>query len=149
MVGFDNTEKISTEDFWQLKADIAIPAALENQIDEEVASKMNVRLVAEGANGPVTIEGNQVLVDKGVDILPDILANAGGVIVSYFEWTQNKNNDRWDLEEVDAKLKKRVLRSYQAVRAAQARHKTNVRIACYIVACERLQAAYDDRGIFP
>tara|TARA_B100002003_G_C14112223_1_gene534946 strand:+ start:327 stop:1595 length:1269 start_codon:yes stop_codon:yes gene_type:complete len=149
VVGFENTEKISTEDFWSMKADIAIPAAIENQIDEKVASTMNVRLVAEGANGPVTIEGNQILVDKGVDILPDLLANAGGVIVSYFEWTQNKTNDRWDLEEVDAKLKKRILRSYQAARAAQARHKTSIRIACYIVACERLQAAYDDRGIFP
>jgi glutamate dehydrogenase (NAD(P)+) len=149
IVGFDASEPVSKEDFWSIEADIAIPAAIENQIDEEVASRMRVKLVAEGANGPLTPEGNQVLVDRGVDILPDLLANAGGVIVSYFEWTQNKNNDRWDLEEVDAKLKKRILRSYLAARAAQARHKTNIRIACYIVACERLQAAYDDRGIFP
>ena len=82
-------------------------------------------------------------------MLPDVLADAGGVIVSHFEWTQNKNNERWDLEEVDAKLKKRILRSYRNARDCAARYKTDLRTACYVVALERLGAVYSERGIFP
>lgn len=147
--GFPGGETIKADDFWSLEADIAIPAALESQIGRLVAPAMRVKLVAEGANGPTTPEGSEILHQRGVDILPDILANSGGVIVSYFEWTQNKNNEHWDLEEIDAKLKKRILKSYRNARAAAEKYKTDLRTACYIVALERLQSAYSERGIFP
>ncbi len=147
--GFPGAEAIQTEDFWPIEADIAIPAALESQIGRIVAPTMRVKLVAEGANGPTTPEGGEILRERGIDVLPDILANSGGVIVSYFEWTQNKNSEHWDLEEVDAKLKKRILRSYRGARVAAEKYKTDLRTACYIVALERLQSAYSERGIFP
>lgn len=147
--GFAGAQAIPSDDFWMTEADIAVPAALESQIGRIVAPMMKVKIVAEGANGPTTPEGEDLLRERGIEILPDILANAGGVIVSYFEWTQNMNNEQWDLEEVDAKLKKRILRSYKAAKSAADRHKTDLRTACYIVALERLQSAYNERGIFP
>jgi glutamate dehydrogenase (NAD(P)+) len=148
-LGFSGAKEIPRDDFWGIEADIAIPAALESQISRSVAPKLKCRLVVEGANGPTTPNGEAILRERGIEILPDILANAGGVIVSYFEWTQNKNNEHWDLEEVDAKLKKRILRSYRAAKDAAERFDTDLRTACYIVALERLEAAYAERGIFP
>ncbi len=149
VAGFAGAKAIKVDEFWSTPADLCIPAALENQVTPDVAAKLKVKLVAEGANGPTTPEAYTALVEKGVEFLPDILANAGGVIVSYFEWTQNKNNEQWDLDEVDAKLKKRILRSYKNVRDAMNRHKTDIRTACYIVALERIAAAFQERGIFP
>jgi len=142
-------EAVKPEAFWATPADLAIPAALENQITADVAARMKVKLVAEGANGPTTPEAAAALVERGVEFLPDILANSGGVIVSYFEWTQNKNNEQWELEDVDARLKKRITKSYKLARESGARHQTDLRTACYIVALERLAAAYSERGIFP
>jgi glutamate dehydrogenase (NAD(P)+) len=147
--GFAGAQAIKPEEFWATPVDIVIPAALESQIGRSVAPLIRAKLVAEGANGPTTPDGCVLLRERGVDILPDILANSGGVIVSYFEWTQNKNNEHWDLDEVDAKLKKRILRSWRNAKETAARHKTDLRTACYIVALERLQAAYSERGIFP
>lgn len=147
--GFAGAKAIKTDEFWATEADIAVPAALENQIGRNVAPTMRVKLVAEGANGPTTPEGTELLRGAGIDVLPDILANSGGVIVSYFEWTQNMNNEQWDLEDVDAGLKKRILKSYKHAKEAAERHKTDLGTACYIVALERLQAAYNERGIFP
>jgi glutamate dehydrogenase (NAD(P)+) len=147
--GFAGAREIAREDFWSVEADIAIPAALESQISRSVAPKIKCRLVAEGANGPTTPNGEAILRERGIEILPDILANAGGVIVSYFEWTQNKNNEHWDLEEVDYKLRKRILKSYRAAKDAAERFEIDLRTACYIVALERLEASYAERGIFP
>jgi glutamate dehydrogenase (NAD(P)+) len=149
IAGFPEAEHISAHDFWGLPCDIAIPAAIEDQIDDAVATRLQARLVVEGANGPTSAEGERVLLERGITVLPDVLANAGGVIVSYFEWTQNKNNSHWDLEEVDAKLKKRMLRAYAAVREVAERFETDMRTACYIVALERLESAYAERGVFP
>lgn len=149
VAGFDGAKAAKAEEFWTTEADLAIPAALENQIYADLAAKLKVRLVAEGANGPTPPDADAVLGERGIEVLPDILANAGGVIVSYFEWTQNKNNEQWDLEEIDARLKKRILKSYKNARECQAKYKTDLRTACYIVALERLQAAYNERGIFP
>jgi len=147
--GFPAARAISPEEFWATEADLAIPAALESQIGRNVAPAMRVTLVAEGANGPTTPDGDEILRSRGIEILPDILANAGGVMVSYFEWTQNKNSEQWDLEEVDAGLKKKILRAYSTAKQAMERYKTDLRTACYIVALDRLQAAYSERGIFP
>jgi glutamate dehydrogenase (NAD(P)+) len=149
VAGFTGGETISRDDFWSLKTDICIPAALESQVSRSIAPLLNCKLVAEGANGPVTPKAELILRERGIEMLPDILANSGGVIVSYFEWTQNKNNDRWDLEEVDARLKKRILRTYRAAQDAAMRYETDIRTACFLVAIERLEAAYAERGIFP
>jgi glutamate dehydrogenase (NAD(P)+) len=102
LVGFPHAEAIDHQKFLSTSADIFIPAALENQITLETAPFLNIKLVAEGANGPTDIDGDRILREKGTAVLPDILCNAGGVIVSYFEWLQNKRREYWDLEEVQA-----------------------------------------------
>lgn len=142
-------EPIDHEQFLSLEADIFIPAALENQLTAETADRLNVRLVAEGANGPTDTEGDQILREKGTHIIPDILCNAGGVLVSYFEWLQNKRSEFWDLEEVDHKLKKKLLKTYDRVGEKSKELGTDWRTAAYVLALSRLQAVYQGRGIFP
>jgi glutamate dehydrogenase (NAD(P)+) len=131
------------------ECDIFVPAALENQINDEIASKMKTKVIAEGANGPTSPEADMVLKERGIDMLPDILANAGGVTVSYFEWLQNKRSEFWDLEEVDCKLRKKIVGGYQRVKEAAQKYKTDWRTAAYIVALVRLEKVYKERGIFP
>jgi len=104
--GFPGSESIPNKQLWQIKADILIPAALESQIREDNAGDIEVKVIAETANGPTTPAGDEVLREKGIDLIPDILCNAGGVIVSYFEWVQNKKSERWEIEEVDGKLRR-------------------------------------------
>ncbi len=113
------------------------------------APLLKVRLVAEGANGPTDPDGDTVLETRGIDVLPDILCNSGGVIVSYFEWLQNKRSERWDLEEVDSKLHKKILQAYGRVQDTALKYETDWRTAAYIVALSALQAVYVERGIFP
>jgi glutamate dehydrogenase (NAD(P)+) len=108
-----------------------------------------VRLVAEGANGPTDLDGDRILTEKKTDLIPDVLCNSGGVIVSYFEWLQNKRSESWDLEEVDAKLERRILGGYGRVKAAATEFGTDWRTAAYIVALRRLHTVYTKRGIFP
>jgi glutamate dehydrogenase (NAD(P)+) len=105
--------------------------------------------VAEGANGPTTPGGDAVLYDRRIQLLPDVLCNAGGVIVSYFEWLQNKRREYWDLEEVDAKLHKLLMSAYVRVKKAAEEYDTDWRTAAYIVALQRLESVYKERGIFP
>jgi glutamate dehydrogenase (NAD(P)+) len=147
--GYPGAEAIDHETFLSTKADIFIPAALESQITEETAPLLDVRLVAEGANGPTTPEGDAVLFGAGIDLLPDVLCNAGGVIVSYFEWLQNKRAEFWDLEEVDSKLHKMLMSAYTRVHAAAVHYQCDWRTAAYIVALKRLRMVYKNRGIFP
>ena len=135
--------------FMQTEADIFIPAALGDQINAETAPWLMVRLVAEGANGPTSPEGDAVLEQRGIDLIPDILCNSGGVIVSYFEWLQNKRKESWDLEEVDCKLRKKITSAYNRVHDAATEMKTDWRTAAYIVALSRLEMVYKERGIFP
>jgi glutamate dehydrogenase (NAD(P)+) len=149
VAGFPGATGISVDDFWMTETDIVIPAAIEGTLNARIAGQMRARLVAEGANGPTTPEADEVLRQRGIDVLPDILANSGGVIVSYFEWTQNKNNEHWDLDEVDGRLRKRMAAIYARALDGAARLGTDLRTACYAVALERLQAAYQERGIFP
>ena len=147
--GFKNLKKIDHKKFLGTKADIFVPAALENQITAETAPLLNVKVVAEGANGPTNPEGDEILQQKKIDMIPDILCNAGGVIVSYFEWLQNKRSEFWDLEEVDRKLRKLIVGGYERVRTAAKKHKTDWRTAAYVVALSRLEKVYKERGIFP
>jgi glutamate dehydrogenase (NAD(P)+) len=135
--------------FLQTEADILIPAALENQITAQTAPWLKVRVVAEGANGPTDPEGDEILQQRGVDLIPDILCNSGGVIVSYFEWLQNKRSEFWELEEVDCKLRKRIAAAYEQVRDTASRFGVNWRVAAYILALSRLERVYRERGIFP
>lgn len=149
VAGFPGAEDVDHPTFMATKADIFIPAALESQVTGETAPLLNVRLVAEGANGPTTPEGDEILFDRGIALLPDVLCNAGGVIVSYFEWLQNKRSEFWDLEEVDSKLHKLLMKAYNRVERAVNEYNTDWRTAAYIVALSRLEKTYRERGIFP
>jgi glutamate dehydrogenase (NAD(P)+) len=147
--GFSLGTAIDGEAFFRTKADVFIPAAMEHQITAETAPMLNVSLVAEGANGPTDLDGDEILRQRNIHVIPDILCNAGGVVVSYFEWLQNKRSEFWELDEVDHKLQRKMLAAYDRVKAAAAQHDTDWRIAAYIVALTRLQRVYKDRGIFP
>ncbi|WP_437740503.1 Glu/Leu/Phe/Val dehydrogenase [Sorangium sp. So ce1504] len=149
IAGYPAGKPISREEFFRLKADIFIPAALENQVGVEEASWLQVRLVAEGANGPCTPEGEKFLLERGIHILPDVLANSGGVTVSYYEWVQNKRSETWTLEEVDSRLEKAMKRAYREVTELARQKKCTLRLAAYAVALQRLAAVYGEREIFP
>ena len=147
--GYPNAKVIDHFTYMQTVADIFIPAALESQITSDTAPLVNVKLVIEGANGPTDSDGDKILRERGIHILPDILANAGGVIVSYFEWLQNKRREYWDLEEVDSKLHRKLTKSYVRVKETAEEYETDWRTAAYIVALRRLEHVYKERGIFP
>jgi glutamate dehydrogenase (NAD(P)+) len=147
--GYPKADVIDHEKFFYTRADIFIPAALENQITADTAEILNVKLVAEGANGPTELEGDKVLQRRGIEVIPDILCNAGGVIVSYFEWLQNKRSEFWEVEEIDNKLKKVIVSAYERVSQAAEKYKVDKRTAAQIVAISRLEMVYKERGIFP
>ena len=130
-------------------ADIFIPAALELEIGVDEAKALNVKLIVEGANGPTETDAEPILHEKGIDLIPDILANSGGVVVSYYEWLQNKRSERWDLEEVEERLAKRMKRTYLNVSEYAATKKCDWRMAAMGIALERIGRAYAERGIFP
>lgn len=147
--GYKKGSPIDHESFLRTEADIFIPAAMENQITRETAPLLRVRLVAEAANGPTDPAGDEILQARRIEVLPDFLSNSGGVIVSYFEWLQNKRSEFWELEEVDAKLRRKIVSAYQRVRAAVRELDTDWRTASYVVALSRLERVYNERGIFP
>lgn len=149
LVDYRGATTIDHKTFIATAADIFIPAALENQITEETAPLLNVRLVAEGANGPTNIPGDAILQERKIELIPDILCNAGGVIVSYFEWLQNKRSEFWELEEVNSKLKKKIVKAAKRVSDVAREFETDTRTAAYIVALSRLDMSYNERGIFP
>lgn len=147
--GFPGARPISHEEFLATPADVFIPAAMENQITEDAARRLQVRLVAEGANGPTTPEGDAVLREREIDVLPDILANAGGVVVSYFEWLQNRGGAAWGAQEIDDRLREILTTAYERVKTMSAAREIDWRTAAYAVALGRLETMYGDRGIFP
>lgn len=149
IAGFGGGESISRDAFFATPADFFVPAALENQVGAREADLLDVKVVAEGANGPVNPEGEARLEARGIDVIPDVLANAGGVTVSYFEWLQNKRMERWTLEEVDAKLETMMLRAYRKVRNFVRDHGVPPRVAAYAIALKSLADCYAARGIFP
>ena len=150
VAGFPSAMWIDDEDFWSVPADLLVPAALENQVTAEHAGRIQARVVVEAANGPTTLEAEKILAQRGIDVLPDILVNAGGVVVSYFEWLQNRSAQRWDLEDVDFKLRETLWKACDAV--VDIRKELEIqsrRDAAYAVALRRLQVVYKQRGIFP
>lgn len=147
--GYKNAETVSNEDFFGLQCDICIPAALGNQITAERAPQIKAKVIAEGANGPTDVLAEEMLLERGVAIIPDILCNSGGVIGSYFEWLQNRNGEIWTLEEVMEKLEKKLKTSFDRVLSVSRERKVDPRTAAFIIAIERLEQAYIQRGIFP
>ncbi len=147
VVNFDKAEKISNEELLILDVDILVPAALENVITEKNARDVKAKYIVELANGPITPEADDILNEKGIFDLPDILANAGGVTVSYFEWVQNRMGYYWDEEEVDAKLDKKMTKAFKEVYEAMEKYKVPPREAAYVVALRRLVEALKSRAV--
>lgn len=142
----EDAQHITNEDLLQLDVDILIPAALENEITIRNCEKIKAPTIVEVANGPVTKEADHWLTENGKTIVPDILANAGGVVVSYFEWTQNKSGYHWSTEEIHARLEEKMLKAYQAVYQFSQTHKVSLRTAAYGVALNRLGEAVSAQG---
>lgn len=146
VVGYPGSENISNEELLKLECDILVPAALENQITEKNAADVKAKLISEAANGPTTPEADKILFEKGIVVIPDILANAGGVTVSYFEWVQNLYNYYWTGEEVDERLERIMVDAFKKVFNVYRDRKVNMRVAAYMVAIERLTEAMKARG---
>jgi len=146
---YSSATRISSDEFYSTPVDVLIPAALEQMIGPAEASRIQARVVAEGANAPTTPDGDRVLTEKGIEVLPAILCNAGGVTVSYFEWVQNKSSETWTAEEVDAKLNMHMVLAARRVKLARIRYECDMRTAAYCAACEQIGKVYDLRGVFP
>jgi glutamate dehydrogenase/leucine dehydrogenase len=136
--GFEGSTEITNEALLELDVDVLVPAALENVLTSDNAEKIKAKFILEMANGPTTPEADAIFAKNGVTVIPDILANSGGVCVSYFEWYQNQNNENWTKEDVLKKLDEHMVAAFQAVREAQAKYNTTMRTAAYIVAFERI-----------
>jgi glutamate dehydrogenase (NAD(P)+) len=147
--GDKNYRKISNDELLTLECDVLIPAALENQITQLNADEIKCKIVLEGANGPVTPEADKLLFNKGIHILPDILANGGGVCVSYFEYVQDIRAYFWELDRINQELKKIMLRAFEEVYKVAKERKILLRTAAYIIAVTRIAKAIELRGIFP
>lgn len=141
--------KINNEELLTCDCDILIPAALENQITAEISHKVKAKIIVEGANGPTNTEADKILADRKILVIPDILANAGGVIVSYFEWVQNNQSLMWDEEKINEMLRKTIVGAFNDVWAKAKEKNTTLRMGAYMVALERLVQARKIRGIFP
>jgi glutamate dehydrogenase/leucine dehydrogenase len=139
--------RISNEALLQLEVDILVPAALENAIHEQNAPSIGARVIVEAANGPTTTAADEILREKGVTIVPDILANAGGVVVSYFEWLQNLQAVKWEEEEINKKLEHTMVKAFQDVWNMAEKHQTSLRMGAFMLALERIVAAIKLRGI--
>jgi len=149
VTGFPGTEKVSNAELLELDCDILIPAAIENQIGEHNAPRIKAKIVAEAANGPTSPEADRILFDRGVFLIPDILCNAGGVTVSYFEWVQDLQNLFWREATINARLKEVMVKSFNDVLDMQKKNKVDMRTAAYMVAVARVAEATLTRGIYP
>ena len=149
LLGLPDTEPVSNKELLELPCDILIPAALENQLTIENASRIKARMVVEAANGPTTPEADHILNDRGITIVPDILANAGGVTVSYFEWVQDLQHFFWAEQEINQRLEAIMVRAYQAVQRKSQEQETNLRLGAYLLAVIRVAEATELRGVYP
>jgi glutamate dehydrogenase/leucine dehydrogenase len=146
VVGFNGTEEISGEDLLAVECELFVPAALGGMIHKENADRVNCRLIVEGANSPTTPTADEILADKGVHVIPDVMANAGGVVVSYFEWVQNLQHFRWEEDEVNEKLRRIMQRAYGEVREKARDKDLPLRPAAYELGIERVLEAATARG---
>ena len=149
VVGFPGSQNVTNADLLELDVDVLVPAALENQITGDNAERIKARIVAEAANGPTTPEADEILHRKGVFMIPDILCNAGGVTVSYFEWVQDLNRDQWSEEVVNSKLTAIMVRSFGEVVAMAEQEDVDMRTAAYLLAVDRVATATALRGLYP
>jgi glutamate dehydrogenase (NAD(P)+) len=138
---------LSPDDIPGLDLDILVPAALEGQINEGNADSIKARVLVEGANGPTTHEAEPILKDRGILVVPDILANAGGVVVSYFEWLQNLQGYAWELQEVNTRMERILTRSFEEVREISQKHATDMRSGAMLLAVSKVAEAIETRGV--
>jgi len=149
VAGFTAGTAIDPQDFWGLETEFLIPAALESQINADNADRVRARIVVEGANGPTTPEADDILIANGVKVVPDVLANAGGVTVSYFEWVQDFSSFFWSEEEINHRLERIMRDAYASISHVAQEHKVTLRTATFIVACTRILQAREVRGLYP
>jgi glutamate dehydrogenase/leucine dehydrogenase len=149
VVNYKGCENITNAEILETKCDILIPAALENQITKANADKMEAKIVVEGANGPTTPEADKVLHEKGVTLVPDILANSGGVTASYFEWVQNLTREHWTLEEVNSKLENKMVKAFNDVHKVAKQEESNMRTAALMLGVGRVSEAIKTLGLWP
>ncbi|MFG1172620.1 Glu/Leu/Phe/Val dehydrogenase [Erwiniaceae bacterium CAU 1747] len=149
IAGFTGADVISDEAFWDVEMDILIPAALEGQITRQRAEKLQCRMVLEGANGPTFPEADDVLAERGIIVVPDVICNAGGVTVSYFEWVQDMASFFWSEDEINERMDKIMTEAMIHVWDKAREKECSLRTSAYIVACERILMARKDRGIYP
>ncbi|WP_026450971.1 Glu/Leu/Phe/Val family dehydrogenase [Aequorivita capsosiphonis] len=149
IVDFPEATSLDGKEFFSLDCDICIPAALGNQITARNAHSIKASLIAEGANGPTDVEGEKILMDRGITIIPDIMCNSGGVIGSYFEWLQNRNGELWQMDEILEKLEKKLFTTFKKVTAYSEENNVDMRTAAFSLAIGRIEQAYILRGIFP
>lgn len=149
VAGFKGGDAIANENFWDVKTDVLIPAALEGQITAERAQRISTRLVLEGANGPTTPDGEAMLADRGITVVPDVIANAGGVTVSYFEWVQDFSSFFWTEDEINVRLDKILIGAFKGIWETSEQHKIPLRTAAFTVACTRVLQAREERGLYP
>jgi len=149
VAGFQEAEVIANDKFWDVECDILIPAALEQQITEANAGRIKARMIIEGANGPTTPAADDILHDRNILVLPDVIANAGGVTVSYFEWVQDFSSFFWDEEEINKRLVKIMKDAFAGVWHVAQDQKVSLRTATFIVACKRILHTRELRGLYP
>jgi glutamate dehydrogenase (NAD(P)+) len=149
VAGFAGGEAMASEDFWDVDCQILIPAALENQITAARANRLKARLVLEGANGPTGSAADDILAERGVLVVPDVICNAGGVTVSYFEWVQDFSSFFWTEDEINARLDKIMVGALTHIWDVADRHRISLRTATFAVACERILSARQERGLYP
>ncbi|KAA8735324.1 Glu/Leu/Phe/Val dehydrogenase [Acinetobacter qingfengensis] len=149
IVGFEGAQAISNDAFWDVEMDILVPAALEGQITVERAKTLTAKLILEGANGPTYPEADDELQKRGITVVPDVICNAGGVTVSYFEWVQDMASYFWSESEINERLDKLMIQAIDDVWQTSETNQCSLRTAAYILACERILKARKERGIFP
>ena len=149
VAGFGNSENIDNDAFWDVDCDILIPAALEQQITQRNAHRITARMVIEGANGPTTPEADDILQERNVLVIPDVIANAGGVTVSYFEWVQDFSSFFWSEDEINARLVRIMKEAFAAIWQVAQDKQVSLRTATFIVACQRILHARELRGLYP
>jgi glutamate dehydrogenase (NAD(P)+) len=146
MEGYPNADRISNEELLTLKVDVLVPAAKEDVITIHNADKIQAKLIVEGANGPTNAKADKIIHEKGISVVPDILANAGGVTVSYFEWVQNRIGYRWSLDRVNRRTDRVLSEAFQKVYETSLQYKVSMRLAAYIVAIAKVSETYKFRG---